>query len=337
MRTSDFSRYILGICATAAMLAGCGGSQPPIGAPSAMSQSHAIATHDRGGSWMLPEAKAGDLLYVSNNALGTVNAYTYPEGHLVGSLTGFITPFGECTDAAGDVFIVAYSDSSKKASTIYEYAHGGTAPIATLSDPTVAFGCAIDPATGNLAASGGGVAIFTHATGTPMMYYSSQFTFFYCGYDNRGNLYLSAWNDQQENQALLVRLATASHSFEQITLDATLYMDVGFEFWPSVQWDGKHMAVSSGPERRPASIYRLRISGSTATVAGTTNLSTQKDVYTGQFVLQGRTVVGLGNYKRGATVFLWRYPRGGSPYRKASKAGHRYELRGAAISVASSR
>ena len=94
---------------------------------------------------MDPMAASGQRLYVSNNALGTVNAYTYPEGRLVGTLTGFISPFGECTDAAGDVFIVAYSDSSKKSSTIYEYAHGGTAPIATLSDPTVAFGCAIDP------------------------------------------------------------------------------------------------------------------------------------------------------------------------------------------------
>ena len=101
----------------------------------------------------------------------------------------------------------------------------------------------------------------------------------------------------ERNQAQLVRLATASGTFEQITLDASLYMDVGFEFWPLVQWDGKHMTVSSGPERKPASIYRLRISGSTATVAGTADLSTQKDVYTGQFVLQGRTVVGLGNYQ----------------------------------------
>jgi hypothetical protein len=40
-----------------ALFVGCGGSQPPIGAPGAMRQSHAIATHpERRGSWMLPEA-----------------------------------------------------------------------------------------------------------------------------------------------------------------------------------------------------------------------------------------------------------------------------------------
>jgi len=47
------------------MLAACGGSQTPIGAPGAMPQSRAIATHaQHGGSWMLPEAKGRDLLYV---------------------------------------------------------------------------------------------------------------------------------------------------------------------------------------------------------------------------------------------------------------------------------
>jgi hypothetical protein len=47
MRTSTFNRYALGISAAAAMLAGCGGSQPPIGVPGAMPQRSAIATHVR--------------------------------------------------------------------------------------------------------------------------------------------------------------------------------------------------------------------------------------------------------------------------------------------------
>jgi hypothetical protein len=44
MSTSDFSRYALGSCVAVAMLAGCGGSQPPIGAPGAMPQTAAIAS-----------------------------------------------------------------------------------------------------------------------------------------------------------------------------------------------------------------------------------------------------------------------------------------------------
>ena len=65
MKTFDFSRHAVGLSA-AAMLAACGGAQPPTGAPSAMPQSRAIATHaHRGGSRMLPEAESRTLLYVA--------------------------------------------------------------------------------------------------------------------------------------------------------------------------------------------------------------------------------------------------------------------------------
>jgi hypothetical protein len=37
MKSLDFSRYALSSCVAAAMLAGCGGSQPPIGAPGLLS------------------------------------------------------------------------------------------------------------------------------------------------------------------------------------------------------------------------------------------------------------------------------------------------------------
>jgi uncharacterized repeat protein (TIGR03803 family) len=43
MKSLDFSRRALICCVPVAMLAGCGGSQPPIGAPRAMPQSNAMA------------------------------------------------------------------------------------------------------------------------------------------------------------------------------------------------------------------------------------------------------------------------------------------------------
>ena len=43
MKSLGFGRYVLNTCVAAVMLAGCGGSQPPIGAPGAMPQSHATA------------------------------------------------------------------------------------------------------------------------------------------------------------------------------------------------------------------------------------------------------------------------------------------------------
>ena len=44
MKSLGLGRYALTLGAAAALLAGCGGSQPPIGAPGAMPQSHPIAT-----------------------------------------------------------------------------------------------------------------------------------------------------------------------------------------------------------------------------------------------------------------------------------------------------
>src|ERR1700692_3101354 len=48
MRTSGFSHYALTSCVAAAMLAGCGGSQPPIGAPGAMPLAPALAPAQTG-------------------------------------------------------------------------------------------------------------------------------------------------------------------------------------------------------------------------------------------------------------------------------------------------
>ncbi len=181
MRSLGLGRYALSSCAAAALLAGCGGSQPSIGAPGALPLSPAIGQYaDGSGSWMLPEAKGEDLLYVSN--VYTVTVYSYPRGRHVGTLRGFYRPIGECSDKAGDVFIA-------NGDTILEYKHGGTKPIETLTFSGYdAESCAADPATGSLAVtwdqglSQGYVAIYRHASGSPILYRNSNMLFVWCGY-----------------------------------------------------------------------------------------------------------------------------------------------------------
>jgi hypothetical protein len=147
MRTVGISRYAASISAAAALLAGCGGSQPPIGAPGAMPQTAALAVHtDRGESWMLPEGKGADLLYVSDGGTDDVLVFSYPQGALVGTLSGFDNPYGLCTDVKGDVFVV-----NESADTVVEYAHGGKTPIATLNLGTPTLACSVDEHTGDLA------------------------------------------------------------------------------------------------------------------------------------------------------------------------------------------
>jgi hypothetical protein len=98
-----------------------------------------------------------------------VDIYSWPTLRPVGSLTGFIIAFAACSNANGDVWIV---DSFTQ--TLYEFAHGGTKPIATLDDaPNSPQSCAVDPksndvAVGNdyrVSSSSGSVTIFRNATG----------------------------------------------------------------------------------------------------------------------------------------------------------------------------
>lgn len=70
-----------------------------------------------------------------------------------------LPPMGLCSDVSGKVWIV--SDSASP--VIIEYAHGGTTPIATLSDPDgQPEGCAVDPSTEILP-----LRIFTRRTAKP--------------------------------------------------------------------------------------------------------------------------------------------------------------------------
>lgn len=94
-------------------------------------QSGRVPIHtDHRKSWMSPEAKNGKLLYISDVGTNDVNVYSYPAGELVGQLSGFNEPQGECVDDTNNVYITNTLDSN-----IVEYAHGGTQPIATLNDP----------------------------------------------------------------------------------------------------------------------------------------------------------------------------------------------------------
>jgi hypothetical protein len=206
MKTMEMkSRTVGASLSVGILLFGCGAPQAttPSGATPQPASTRAVR-----GSWMKPGTSGQDLLYTAGgeNGRGIVYVYTYPQGALVGTLTGMIQPSGVCTDSAGNVFIVAYTTGSLGSSTIYEYAHGGTSPVAMLSDPGVALGCAVDPKTGNLAVANtsdftnpyeddwGDIAIYPEARGNPKIYYDDGFPAFYnCGYDNEGNLYVSAF------------------------------------------------------------------------------------------------------------------------------------------------
>jgi hypothetical protein len=85
---------MLGIV-TIAAFAGCGALQTAV-RPSAQQNAPVARDSGRARSWMLPEAKNEALLYVSN--VYTITVYSYPKGKLVGTLSDFEKPYGECVD-----------------------------------------------------------------------------------------------------------------------------------------------------------------------------------------------------------------------------------------------
>jgi hypothetical protein len=318
------------ISAAVALLAACGGSQPPVGAASAISQTFANATHvDRGRSWMLPEAKNEDLVY--DSCCGPdVYVYAYPTGKLVGTLTGFQAPEGLCTDKNGDVFV-----ADVYAQDIVEYAHGGDAPTATLDDSgNYPNGCAVDQRTGNLAVAGGllsnaNVAIYPGASGTPTVYADPYDTsLFWCTYDSASNLFINPWD--QFYGGTIVELPAGGGNLKRISVNQKLNPG------GAIQWDGAHVVLGNPLEQShgPSTLYQLAISGSSATVIKTITLYYNKGAdknprIGNQFWIFGRKVLDADNFK----IATWHYPAGGYPTNGFRGNG----AMGLAVSVAPSR
>jgi hypothetical protein len=300
------------LSAIAMLLAGCGGSQPPIGAPGTIPPTSVVATHvDRGGSWMLPEAKAEDLLYVTT--LAGVKIYSYPEGKHVGTLKAFAyDSSGICSDKEGNVFI----DYGRE---LLEYKHGGRKPVRTFALPGYsAFLCASDPRTGDLAItwfpdesqSSGYVAVYKNASGTPTLYSETDMWPESCSYDNKDDLFCNGSTDDGD-EFLFVELPRDGTTLESISLNHSFGYCCG-----GVQWDGKYVTVTSG-DPSDNNIYRFTISGSSGTLERTVVLDEDPSEYLprGTFII-GKTVIeaniALMGYRPYGEVNYYEYPQGGS-------------------------
>jgi hypothetical protein len=328
MGTFAFRRYAVSIAA-AALLAGCGGSQLPIGTSGAMPQSRATPTRaERGGSWMLPGAKSEDLIYVLAPRKDYILSYS--TGAVKATFTGPpLGGVGLCSDNNGNVFIPGNGE-------VWEYKHGDTTPISKLKDSGYrGVDCSIDPTSGNLAVANieassgsvaGNIAIFPKATGKPEFLIDETITnYLSCGYDNAGNLFLDG--SSKSTPFLLAELPAASSRFTNLTFNEPVE-DPG-----AVQWDGQNLAIGANGAQL---IYRVTVSGSTATLVGQTRLDTLKNANL-TFWVQGNSVLTAS----GAThkkVGLWDYPQGGKPVKQYGSISHGPgRLGGIIVSVAPSR
>jgi hypothetical protein len=268
---------------------------------------------DHRASWMAPDSKTQNLLYLSDGGADKVLVYSYPAGKKVGALTQLQDPAGVCSDTAGDIWVV-----NSASFTIVEFSHGGTKSKATLSDAGTQnpLGCSVDPATGNLAvtnlgaASGGGsLSIYTGAKGSAKKFQDSDLTYFYfCGYDDEANLFVDGLNSSYG--FVLAELPSGSGKLQTISLTGTV------DFPGGVQWDGSDVAVGDQyyQGKHTSAIYQISVSGSAGTVEGTTTLTGSCDAL--QFAIQGSTVVAPDDCTSTAKYYL--YPAGGSPTKTIS-------------------
>jgi hypothetical protein len=328
MKSSRFSLYALRSCVAAALLAGCGGSQPPIGAPGAMPQTSALATHAaHGTSWMLPEANQGDLLYVSDAGTNAVYIFSYPGGRYVGMLDGLAgEPHGVCSDQAGNVFVTELNFGNNH---VQEYTHGGTTPIATLDAPGEPEECSVDRTTGNLAVaiytygSGPtGVAVYVGAQGNPTTYTDPSFIeMTACSYDQHGNLFVGGAN---QRGFALAELPAGGSTFTDIALKSK----INGKFLEPMQWHGRHLAIGSTDEfTQQYVIYRVAVSGARARVVGSTKLLLKHGYFTGDtaFFIIGRRIVLTEDFNFSESrAGLWKYPDGGTKVNETRKFGSQY-------------
>jgi len=239
------------------------------------------------------------LLYISE-AANEIDIVSYPKGKPVASISGVYEPEGMCSDAQGNVFVTS------AAGEILEYAHGGTTPIATLSDsgyePT---DCSVDSLTGDLAVanfgpgSSGNVAIYRGATGTPNFYADPDFDVYYaCAYDDSGNLFVVGINGTANFSELL----QGGSALKSLTLPLPNPR--------GIKWDGTYLAIES-LSATSATINRISVSGSTVQVIRTVPFTwkkRKKGVTLFYFAFDKQTLVGPFSNEVG----LWAYPKGGN-------------------------
>jgi hypothetical protein len=316
MTRSGFGRHTLGFIVAAAMLTGCGVSQP--GATGAMPQILAIGRHADGTSRVLAEAKSNTLLYLAAPGEG-ISVLSYPGGKLLQTLDTYDWPQGLCSDHDGNVWVALPLNLS-----VAEYAHGGSSPIATLADPREEpLGCAVDPRSGDLAVTSalGSIQVYSHASGSAQSYklYGVEMLNF-CTYDDKGNLFADGESDSGNFE--LIELPKGGSSLRKISIDATLSL------YYAIQWYGKDLAVQALEGSGEAVIDSVNINGSSGSVVGTTTLNVAGSPYGAQFTLFRSKVI----LPEGEDVGVWKFPLGGDPIKTFAGIG-KQAIVGATVSA----
>lgn len=310
---SKLARWTLGACAAASVLAGCGGSPVQSVLPGPIGQDvRNGVTPDNGRSWMAPEAKHDDLVYVSDTGANAVSVYGLRTHKLLGMLTGINAPWGICADQSGNVWILGW-----KKDKIFEYAHAGTKPlqVLTVQDSEASLvDCSVDPTTGDLAVTNWGydwyqgyLLIYPHGWGTPRTYTLPNVWYYYgCSYDDKGNLFADGWDAYLGDTFALAELTKAGRM-----KGVTLLPNLKPVLLGAVRWDGQYVAIANA-----GFIFKYAVQGHYAYYRGFTSLTSHWSPI-GLFWITNvggsQKILAPDHLGNDAAVQLWNYPAGGKP------------------------
>jgi hypothetical protein len=242
--------------------------------------------------------------YASNFGEGSLLEFDYPKSDKeIGEITyGVSEAQGECANVLFGAGKQTFWVTASGADEIEEFKVGGRSSIKTLSTPSgdVPVGCAMDPATGNLATTiinTGAVVVYTKASGSGTVSQSPLIEAFFAGYDKGSNLYVDGFNNQDAFG--FVELKKGSSTWE------TLSTSNSVEFPGQVQFDGKYITVY---DQEAHDVFGYTCKGTNCTVKRTVSLSGSPDC--------NQTWIGIGDLfcpEAGGDVEVYKYPAGGSP------------------------
>jgi hypothetical protein len=326
MKNISCHKRALFSCTMIAVLSACGQALPPMSTRGFSSGAARVATGQ-------------DLLYVSTWLYSTRLVYmlTYPQGQLVGSLTGMYgRPSYLCSDKNGNVF--ATTAVTVQSGVIYEFVHGATSPMKALNDPGAPVGCSVDPRSGDLAVTNGDspyhkdygdIVVYKNGSGQPTVYGDKRITAFrFCGYDSHGNLLADGIDRLYQN--VLMLLPHGATSLTVLKLDKTL-PDPG-----PIQWDGRYFAVGFV---LPHKIYRVAVSGSQAKVITTIQLTYKHYQLADSLALFHNTLIAdIGpRHHANASMGFWKYPSGGKADGFIRRIGDALSIQSVTVSAAPKR
>jgi hypothetical protein len=347
MRFLGMVGYALGVVAASAILSACGigGSQSTGfgGAPdldamqggnnweeslrlTMASENALIGQHSTHAFNIFhPKKKKTPLLYVSDIITDTVEVYDFASGKEVGSATGFVDPYGECSDKEGDAFVADFG-----AGTVTMFTYGSTKGTTVATGLKEPIGCSVDEK-GDLAVSQyaagrqgkGSVVIYKAGSKTGTAYSGPHLTW-PPSFDTKGDLFVEGEKGSCGSGICVSELPAGGKSFTTVTLSgATITFPGSVELnqgrleFGDQDYNGNHTTA----------IYSASCSGSTCTVTAITNLTdnctpdnyddtVQWAEYSKKPNLQSKgkvTEVAGGNIDCSSRFNIWNFPGGGNP------------------------